>query len=431
MTTAQRPDVRRGGGVERGSEHVAVLGASLGVYAMARAISARAASLTLVTWPAVTRREACAAPGVDRTVQLSVDPAFAWDPRLDTQEGVEPFLEELTEVCRRQGITRVFAFTDAFVYLLAAHRERLAAHGIVCCVPSLEALRGVQDRFLLAAAARRHGVRVPHVATWDDSVAGIPLPWVAKQRVSAGGQGVRLVRTAAEREQLERDWAEVPREDIGIHEYVPGDHEPSVTLLLASDGRLVTETWLNKVRYASSSTSTCVVTVDRPPGGDAVVEFLRASGLVGIVSAQMKTDERTGEPTLIEVNARPGQNSRILVPLWEREGVPVGAALIGETPVVAPSQTRAGVVGVSPVEDLAAVLKHVARRQGRAHAAAYVRSYVRTLGRRPVVDAWTTAVGRRPWRLGRSVAGQFVRTYREPFDFIAYGDVGVLERGHA
>lgn len=215
---------------------------------------------------------------------------------------------------------------------------------------------------------------------------------------------------------------------MDAHEYVPGDREPSVTLLIARDGTLLAETWLRKLRYASSSTSTCVVTTDRPPGGEAVIGFLREVGLVGIVSAQMKIDARTSELVLIEVNARPGQNSRILVPMWLREGVPVGAALVRDSVAGQNhSLTRPGIVGVSPIEDLAAVMKHVIRKPGRRHAGAYLRSYLQSLRARPIVDAWTSAAIRQPWHLGRSLPDQFLRTYKEPFDFISYGDVATAQ----
>lgn len=362
---------------------------------------------------------------------LSDNPHFVWDPRLGAQESTKPFVAALLAACVAEGITRLFAFTDLLVCLLAAHSDDFAARGVVCCVPPLAVLQTLQDRFALADHASRYGVHVPSLTPWSDvQTQRVPFPYLVKQRLSAGGAGVRLVRTNEDLDQVRRDWADVAPADIGVHEYVPGDREPSVTLLLGRDGTLVTETWLRKVRYASSSPSTCVVTTERPPQGGAVVELLRTAGLVGIVSAQMKVNARTGDLTLIEVNARPGQNSRILVPLWQRQGVDVGAALLHDRVAAGPPPaTPPGVVGVSPVEDLAAVLKHLVRRPGRSHAGSYARSYVRTAARRPVIDAWTTAAARRPIRLGGSLLAQLVRTYREPFDFIPYGDVAAVGEG--
>jgi hypothetical protein len=350
-------------------------------------------------------------------------PDLSWDTSERAAGPPTPFLVELAAACRELGVDHLFAFGEDFVFAFAVHRELFAAHGVAVHVPPVDRLASAQNRASLAAACVAAGIPAPRrIGALHAAGAGTALPVIAKRATSFGGLGVRLVRSRGELAALRERWRDDPA--AALYEYVPGDREPSLTVVFDQRSRPVVATWLRKIRYANAGGSTCVETISPPPDGDRYVEFLRSFRPVGLWSAQLKWDP-AGRLQLIEVNTRPGQNSRILYPVWDRLGVPWLTAMIepaGTAPVECVT-VPAGIAGLSPVEDLAAFVKHVRPARNLPYRRrTYLRSMLATPRHRPVIDAITGMCVRTPrgWQI---LGAQFVRSLRSSVAFIPYGEL--------
>ncbi|UJW30286.1 hypothetical protein L3Q67_34510 [Saccharothrix sp. AJ9571] len=429
-----------------GARRILLLGGGVGSYAVLKALRPHAEAV-FVAESAGVANECAASTMADGAVTVSgwFPP---WSPAARSDE--EPrVIGELLDAAAAMSATHVVAVRETLVLPLSAHHKAFEDRGLTLCVPPEGAVRSIHDKFALHRHALEHGVGVPAMRTVRetgealDVAESLGYPVIVRSDVSAGSSGVRYAGDPRALRGTVADWLGKGRR-VAISEYVAGAVEPSGVLVLGRDGRVLAETWLRKIRYASASRSCCVVTTGPPPGVEGLRELLAGIGFRGMAGIQLKRDDRTGRCVLVEINARPGQNSKIVLELWRRAGADPGRILLGafEPPTGAPEfAPPAGLVGVSVPEDLMALYRALgppsrigARPDNpapspRLIARSFADSYLR---RRCTVDSVSRSLVTDHRFFLRSVPALLGRIAAEPLGLVPWGDLDLLSRagGH-
>ncbi|MGC7101414.1 hypothetical protein ACPZ19_42645 [Amycolatopsis lurida] len=432
-----------------GARRILLLGGGVGSYAVLKALRPHAEAI-FVAESAGVPNECAASAMADGAV--TVHGWFRpWSPVAAAPEEEDlRVVDAVLAAAAARSVTHVVAIRESLVLPLSAHHEAFEARGITLCVPPEGAVRAIHDKFALHRHALEHGVEVPAMRTVRGTGEALAIaeaelgyPAIVRSDISAGSSGVRYAGDARVLGETVGDWLGAGRR-VAISEYVAGAVEPSGVLVLGRDRRVLAETWLRKIRYASASRSCCVVTTRPPPGVERLRELLAGVGFRGMAGIQLKRDERTGRCVLVEINARPGQNSKIVLELWRRAGADPGAILLGafEPPGGAPEfSPPAGLVGVSVPEDLMALYRALGApsRAGarpdnpapgpRLIARSFVDSYLR---RRCTVDSVSRSLFGDHRFFLRSVPALLGRIAGEPLGLVPWGDLDLLSRagGH-
>ena len=328
------------------------------------------------------------------------------------------WVEDVLRFCRRERIDAVVPTNDSEVYALAKARATFEAEGIDVPVPKFALVRRLLDKHDAPALVRDAGLPVAafveiHTAAQARSFAReFGFPVVVKERLGYFSAGVRLV---ADERGLDKAVEDVRSrwDSLVVQEYVPGSREPSLMIVLSDDARAQEAYVVRKLRYVQSSFSTCVQSAPPIAELEGYVRFAEAQQIRGTFVVQLKEDARDGSHRLMETNLRLGANSRILTRMALRHGFnPVRATL--EPGAGAMRTFPAGIVGVSPVEDLMAIGTYArARRSARVppdnpppSPSKFARGYARTyLGRSRVLDWFAASLATDP----RAVVGSYVR----------------------
>lgn len=432
-----------------GPRRILLLGGGVGSYAVLKALRPHAEAI-FVAEAAGVPNQCAASKMADGAVTMS-----GWFPPWSPIPATPPVEElrvvgELLDAAAAMRATHVVAIVEKLVLPLSAHHRAFADRGITLCVPPEAAVRSIHDKFALHQHALEHGVAVPAMRTVDDTGEALAVadaetgyPVIVRSDVSAGSSGVRYARDADALAGTVTGWISEGRR-VAVSEYVAGAVEPSGVLVVGRDGRVLAETWLRKIRYASASRSCCVVTTGPPPGVERIRDLLVGIGFQGMAGIQLKRDQHTGRCVLMEINARPGQNSKIVLELWRRAEADPGEILLGafELPTGASKfVSPAGLVGVSVPEDLMALyraLGPLSRTDARPDnpapaprliARSFVDSYLR---RRCTVDSVSRSLFGDHRFFLRSVPALLGRIAAEPLGLVPWGDLDLLSRagGH-
>jgi D-aspartate ligase len=166
---------------------------------------------------------------------------------------------------------------------------------------------------------------------------------------------------------------------VMVQELIPGDGATQLSVaVLCADGEVLASLTARRVRQFPMDfgrASSHVETIDDPGLEGDVRRLIAATGFTGLVEAEFKRDERTGENRLLDVNPRAwGWQS-----LCGRAGVdfPYLLWLMASGKPVPPVRAVSGVRWVRMTTDLLAVTGEV--RAGRLSARAYLRSLQRPL----------------------------------------------------
>jgi predicted ATP-grasp superfamily ATP-dependent carboligase len=351
-------------------------------------------------------------------------PRDALTGRRQADERERRWVQSLLETCRRESLSTFVPTTDNEVHVTARHAGEFEAAGVYAPVAPARAVRAMMDKFEVTRTAAAAGVPVPRSVLPADarqarSFAGeVGFPLVAKARTGFFSQGVRVVRAARELDGIHQALGHDGEWPV-LQEYVPGGCEPSVLLACSPTSEPRAVMTLRKLRYAHPSFSSAVRTAAPLPEVENVLELARTNGLVGIAAFQFKLDPRDGRHKLMEINPRLGANSRIVTRLALRAGVNlVWLTLPESAEEPAPATFPAGLDGVSPFEDVMAVVSYLRIRRrkpsdpinpppsARDFARSYWSSYVR---RRATSDWFASALLEDP----RCALGSFARNGRD------------------
>jgi D-aspartate ligase len=384
------------------------LGAGLGSYPLIHALRHGSRPVEYI---AVLSR-----PGGPAEVRAS-----RWVDEVITSAPAEPGPAVLA-AARRSRATHVIPTDDRDALLLTALAPRLAERSAVACAGSRRGVLTVQDKAAVIEAAEQFKVPVPRLMRFSDDrdalhkARELGYPLILKARSSHAAEGVRLVRDESELLGMVRD-LRGPAGDGGVtlHEYVHGGDEPSVTAFMGADGTAEVVVAIRKRRYAGPSRSCALATIEPPPETAGLLALFRGLGLRGPVTAQLKRDPRDGRHKLLEINARLGQNAKVLLPLLRRGGLdpaerflrcfdPPPARSAGMVPAAAGHAAATAMLppgreGVSVLEDVAAAVQwwRARTRWQRPDnpvpsAAGLARSYLASYASLPTLDAVTSSI---------------------------------------
>jgi biotin carboxylase len=270
----------------------------------------------------------------------------------------QAFLDALVRICERERIDAIFPSWDPYVYVIAKHRDRLAAMGITVPVPEIDTVLTALDKFRTVRAAASVGMACPVTELYESPeqalafAARVGYPLVLKPRFTSGGHGMAIPR---DRDEL---LAALPRV-VGTHsapmmqEYIPGGRRDSIQFVVARDGSLLFV--FHKKRRRTFRRTARFGTVSESAAPDARLRATAALvakvGWWGAMGIETMEDPRDGRDKLMEINPRfPRQ-------LWNRTEAGVNEPLmclrLARGEAVTPVETcPPGLIFVSPVEDV-------------------------------------------------------------------------------
>ncbi len=311
-------------------------------------------------------------------------------------EAERAYVEALVDLCERLGIGDVWPCNDEEIFLLSKHREHLMGIGIRVLVNEWRVTETAMDKLAVNRVA--HAVGFPAPAAVPVAADGVPvclpLPLIVKASRSTSSAGVRKVATRAE---LDAAVLELrgSYDEVFVEEYISGDEEISINLLVDEQGDALCCFGLRKFRYIHPSWSTSAQIVDIAPAiRTSACELVRELGLTGFVVIQTKVDRSSGELKLVELNTRFGNITRVLLRMVPGLGE---AAVTRRAGRMEPPTPVVGRCGVSLVDDLLAFVLYLWHRltftssddNRPPSVLEMLKSYVYVYRRRPAIDDYT------------------------------------------
>jgi predicted ATP-grasp superfamily ATP-dependent carboligase len=240
--------------------------------------------------------------------------------RLPWSAGEAARLASLRELSARYALFDwvLYPTDDESAALVARNYEALSG-SFRLTTPPWAVLQWAYDKRLTYELASRLGIDHPWTLYPQnrDEVAdlGCTFPAILKPAVKA--QGNRFTRARAwrvdDRQQLLARYAEacelVDPRLIMIQEFIAGGGETQFSFAaLCADGQPLAGLVARRVRQHpidfGGHGSTFVETVDEPTIEEAAHRLLAAIGYSGLVEVEFKRDSRTGQPKLLDINAR-------------------------------------------------------------------------------------------------------------------------------
>lgn len=298
-----------------------ILGADIGVYALARAFHEEYGVRSIVV------SGAALGPVAHSRILDNVLVADGHDPR--------QLVDALLRVAAEHAGARLvlLANSDWLVRVVVQHRDELEPHYVVPFLGE-ELMDRLSDKATFAEVATELGIAVPRTIVQDFALADDPAwapvpvdvgyPLIAKAASSADYQDVEFagkkkvfeIRTPDELTAL---WASLRaagfRGRFVVQELVPGDDTQmrSITAYVDSTGvitLLSSAHVLLEEHTPSGLGNPAAMVVTRE---DAMLEqartFLRGVGYVGFANFDVKVDPRDGSFRFFEVNPRIGRNN--------------------------------------------------------------------------------------------------------------------------
>jgi D-aspartate ligase len=299
-----------------------ILGADIGVYALARSFHEQYGVRTVVVSLTVT------GPVADSTILENVVLGADATPE-QIVEAVEQVAARFADDPDRPELL-LLANTDWLVRFLVTHRERLERH---YTVPFLhrELLDRLADKARFAELCEELGISTPRTAVVDfaDGVPAAPeldvaFPVIAKAANSAdyerlsfpGKRKVYQVDSAAELAELWRTLGAVGfRGRFVVQEMIPGDDTQmrSITCYVDSRGEITLSCCAHVLLEEHTPSGLGNPAAMITGRSDAMLEqahrLLRATDYRGFANFDVKMDPRTGEAQFFEVNPRIGRNN--------------------------------------------------------------------------------------------------------------------------
>nr|WP_282944314.1 hypothetical protein [Cellulomonas endometrii] len=298
-----------------------MLGADIGVYALARAFHEQYGVRSIVV------SGAALGPVAHSRILDNVLVEDGHDPR--------QLVDALLRVAREQAGRRLvlLANSDWLVRVVVQHRAELEPHYVVPFL-SEELLDRLSDKATFSEIATDLGLAVPRTIVQDFALADDPAwapvpvdvgyPLIAKAASSADYQdvtfpGKKKVFEISTPDELDALWASLRaagfRGRFVVQEMIPGDDTQMRSITAYVDGRgsitlLCSAHVLLEEHTPSGLGNPAAMVVTRE---DAMLEqaatFLRGVGYVGFANFDVKVDPRDGAFRFFEVNPRIGRNN--------------------------------------------------------------------------------------------------------------------------
>ncbi|WP_307844889.1 carboxylate--amine ligase [Actinotalea solisilvae] len=330
-TAAPAPLITRAEGRSEGGRafQPVILGADIGVYALARAFHEGYGARSVVVSLTVT------GPVADSTILENVV--------LGPDAAPEDLVRALREVAERFGTgdgapqLLLLANTDWLVRFLVTHRAELEQW---YTVPFLgeELLGRLADKARFAALCEELGIRTPRTvvqdftaaddAAWSPVGVDLPYPLIAKAANSAdyerlsfpGKKKVYQVDTAAELDEL---WVTLRaagfRGRFVVQEMIPGDDTQMRSITCYVDRRgVVTLSCCAHVLLEEHTPSglgnpAAMITGNFEAMLEQAHRLLVGTGYTGFANFDVKVDPRDGSAQFFEVNPRIGRNNHYVL----------------------------------------------------------------------------------------------------------------------
>lgn len=298
-----------------------VLGADIGVYALARAFHEEYGVRSVVV------SGAALGPVADSAILDNVLVADGHDPR--------QLVDALLRVAREHAGRRLvlLANSDWLVRVVVQHRAELEPHYVVPFL-SEDLLDRLSDKATFAEIATDLGLAVPRTIVQDFALADDPAwapagvdvayPLIAKAASSADYQEVEFagkkkvfeIGTPAELAAL---WESLRaagfRGRFVVQELIPGDDTQmrSITAYVDSHGEITllcsAHVLLEEHTPSGLGNPAAMVVTREQEMLDQAAAFLRGVGYVGFANFDVKVDPRDGSFRFFEVNPRIGRNN--------------------------------------------------------------------------------------------------------------------------
>jgi len=305
--------------------------------------------------------------------------------RLPWPVGEAARLALLVELPARYGLDGWALYpTDDEAAALVARNHRTLSERFVLTTPPWEVFRWAYDKRLTYALAVRLGIGHPWTQFPRDEAAVAALecafPVILKPAVKNQTNPFTLARAwrAEDRRQLIERYADarrlVPPDVVMVQELIPGGGATQFSFAaLCAHGRPLA--WLVARRSRQfpiefSRGSTFVETVDEPGIERPARRLLAEIGYTGLVEMEFKRDPRTGQPKLLDINARTwGWHT-----LGRRAGTdfPFLSWQLARGAAIVETRARPGVRWVRALTDIPAVLTEF--RRGHLSVRDYLRS---------------------------------------------------------
>jgi D-aspartate ligase len=298
-----------------------VLGADIGVYALARAFHEQYGVRSIVV------SGAALGPVADSAIIDHVLVADGHEPR--------QLVDGLLGVAREQAGKRLvlMANSDWLVRVVVQHRAELEPHYVVPFLDE-DLMDRLSDKATFAEIATDLGIAVPRTIVQDFSLAGDPAwapvpvdvgyPLIAKAASSADYQevsfpGKKKVFEIGSPGELDALWASLRgagyRGRFVVQELVPGDDTQmrSITAYVDSRGEITllcsAHVLLEEHTPSGLGNPAAMVVTREDAMLDQARTFLRGVGYVGFANFDVKVDPRDGSYRFFEVNPRIGRNN--------------------------------------------------------------------------------------------------------------------------
>ncbi|WP_258727002.1 hypothetical protein [Cellulomonas sp. NS3] len=300
-----------------------ILGADIGVYALARAFHEAYGVRSIVV------SGAALGPVADSRIVDNVLVADGHDPR--------QLVDKLVEVARGLAGRRLvlMANSDWLVRVVVQHRTELEPYYVVPFL-SAELLDQISDKATFAEICERIGISVPRTVVQDFARAGEPgwqpvpvpagitYPLIAKAASSADYQdvefeGKKKVFEITEPAELDQLWVSLAgagfRGRFVVQELIPGDDTQmrSITAYVDSRGQITllcsAHVLLEEHTPSGLGNPAAMITTRIDPMLDQARRFLTETGYVGFANFDVKVDPRDGSYRFFEVNPRIGRNN--------------------------------------------------------------------------------------------------------------------------
>jgi carbamoylphosphate synthase large subunit len=223
------------------------------------------------------------------------------------------FARELLRRARRFGATTLIPTVSEELPVLARLRDRGRWPGPELLLASRPSIELAADKWRTCAALADAGIPVPRFALVAELEGGqhaarlLGTPFLSKPRVGRGGRGVEIHRVGIGAQ------GDAPRvfaagDAAILQEFVPGD-EYSVNLHLDADRSNAIAVVLRKTALRQGSVGNAIA-VERVAAGDVArvaIDAARVLGLCGPLDVDVRR-RATGEPVVLELNARVGAN---------------------------------------------------------------------------------------------------------------------------
>lgn len=302
-----------------------LLGADIGVYALARAFHAQYGVRSVVI-----AGDALGPIADSRILDVRLV-ADGHDPRQLVDAALRVAAEH--EAAGRPGRLLLLANSDWLVRVVVQHRAELEAHYVVPFL-SEDLLDRLSDKASFAEAAVAAGLAVPRTIVQDFARAGEPdwapepvdiaYPLIAKAASSADYQEVEFPGKAKvfeiqDADELAALWVSLReagfRGRFVVQDLVPGDDTQmrSITAYVDANGvitLLCSAHVLLEEHTPSGLGNPAAMVVGREPAMlEQAAIFLREVGYVGFANFDVKVDPRDGTARFFEVNPRIGRNN--------------------------------------------------------------------------------------------------------------------------